>query len=79
MLSCSQAAPVEALQKRDLCMDARVKPGHAGRLMPDAARERVAKPPAGTALARAIWECLPGASERGEVQSLCNVNGDVCQ
>jgi len=28
MLGCSQAAPVEALHKRDLCMDCRVKPGN---------------------------------------------------
>src|SRR5215472_9437164 len=35
--------------------------------MPKAARARVASPPAGTALARATWECLPGRvrKERG--------------
>src|SRR5499427_10481521 len=37
------------------------RPGHsARRITPSAARERVASPPAGTALARATWECLPG-------------------
>jgi hypothetical protein len=37
-------------------------------MMPKAARERVAKPPAGTALARAAWECLPGHVRLGEVR-----------
>jgi hypothetical protein len=34
-------------------------------LMPNAARERVASPPAGTVLARAIRECLPGRVRDG--------------
>jgi hypothetical protein len=55
----------------------------AGRLMPDAARERVANPPAGTALARAIWECLPGRVRKGRGSALyvtetgTNVNRSV--
>ena len=41
--------------------------------MPNAARARVASPPAGTALAHATWECLPGRVRLGEVRSICNV------
>jgi hypothetical protein len=35
--------------------------------MPNAARERVASPPAGAALTRAIRPCLPGHVRKGEV------------
>jgi len=37
--------------------------------MPKADRARVASPPAGTALARAAWECLPSRvrQERGSI------------
>jgi hypothetical protein len=46
-------------------------PGHSAEgLMPKAARERVASPPAGTALARAIWECLPGRVRKGRGSEL---------
>ena len=45
-------------------------------LMPKAARARVASPPAGTALARAAKECLPGRVRLGEVRNLCNRNRD---
>jgi hypothetical protein len=38
--------------------------------MPKAARERVASPPAGTALARAIRECLPGRVREGRGSEL---------
>jgi hypothetical protein len=37
--------------------------------MPNAARERVASPRAGAALARAIRLCLPGRVRLGEVRS----------
>jgi len=40
----------------------------AGEMMPNAARERVARPRAGTALARAAWVCLPGRVRRGEIR-----------
>src|SRR5690242_20844192 len=52
-------------------------------MMPKAARARVASPPAGTALARAARECLPGRvrQERGSILhvtiSVTNVNGTV--
>src|ERR1700752_3833253 len=40
---------------------------------PNAARERVAKPRAGTALARAAWECLQTATESsGEIRGIRN-------
>ena len=51
--------------------------------MPKAARARVASPPAGTALARAAKECLPGRvlTGRGSILhvtlSVTNVNGTV--
>jgi len=51
--------------------------------MPKAARARVASPPAGTALARAIRECLPGRvrQRRGSIQnvtlSVTHVNDTV--
>ena len=47
--------------------------------MPKAARARVASPPAGTALAPAAWECLPGRVRRGEVRTACNYNSDNSQ
>jgi hypothetical protein len=37
----------------------------AGELMPKTARVRVASPPAGTALARAAWDCLPSRVREG--------------
>src|ERR1700745_3647423 len=44
------------------------RPSHSARgLMPNAARERVASPPAGAALTRAIRPCLPGHVRKGEV------------
>ena len=58
--------------------------GHnAGEMMPNAARERLAKPRAGTALARAAWVCLPGRVQLGrdsEVyvnETVTNVNENV--
>ena len=42
----------------------------AGRLMPDAARERIAKPPAGTALAPQSRECLPDRVRYGRGSTL---------
>jgi hypothetical protein len=51
--------------------------------MPKAARARVASPPAGTALARAIRDCLPGRvlTGRGSILhvtiSVTNVKGSV--
>jgi hypothetical protein len=51
--------------------------------MPKVARERVASPPAGTALARAIRECLPGRVRLGRdsimhvTLSVTNVNVSV--
>jgi len=48
--------------------------------MPKAARARVASPSAGTALARAAWDCLPGRVRLGEVWfAMCNRNKDICQ
>ena len=53
--------------------------------MPNAARERVASPPAGAALARAAWACLPGRVRRGEISnvhvttSVISVNSSVTQ
>jgi hypothetical protein len=42
------------------------RPSHSARgLMPNAARERVASPRAGTALTRAIRPCLPGHVRKG--------------
>jgi hypothetical protein len=38
-------------------------------LMPKAARERVASPRAGTALARTAWNASQAASEKGEVRN----------
>src|SRR5215472_5709135 len=49
-------------------------------MMPKAARARVASPPAGTALARAAWECLRGrARHRARFESVCNRKRDKCQ
>ena len=51
--------------------------------MPKAARARVASPPAGTALARAIRDCLPNRVRLGRdstvyvAQSVTNVNFSV--
>jgi hypothetical protein len=47
--------------------------------MPKAARARVASPPAGTALARAIRECLLGRVRVGRDSILCNAIGDIGQ
>jgi len=45
--------------------DSTSRAGHsAGRLMPDAARERIASPPAGTALAPQFGNASRTASER---------------
>ncbi len=41
---------------------------NAREMMPNAARERIAKPRAGTALARAAWACLPGRVRQGEIR-----------
>jgi hypothetical protein len=41
--------------------------------MPKAARARVASPPAGTALARAAWECLPDRVRIIRRDSICYV------
>jgi hypothetical protein len=52
----------------------------AGGMMPDAARERVAKPPAGTA--PAPWSGLPAGPcpiHGRDDSRLCNRNGDECQ
>src|SRR5690349_4467227 len=58
--------------------------GHnAGEMMPDAARERVASPPAGFALARAIRLCLPKSVRTGRdsegyvIETGTIVNGTV--
>jgi hypothetical protein len=45
-------------------------------LMPKAARARVASPPAGTALARAAWDCLPGRVRLGR-GSIVHVTSSV--
>jgi len=48
--------------------------------MPNAARERVASPPAGSALARASGACLPGRVLTGQdselyvIETVTNVN-----
>jgi hypothetical protein len=48
--------------------------------MPKAARERVANPPAGAALARAIRLCLPGRVRIGQDSfPVCNDISDKCQ
>jgi len=48
--------------------------------MPKTARARVASPPAGTALARAAWDCLPGRVRLGrDSYPTCNFIGDDCQ
>src|SRR5437764_569717 len=46
-------------------------------LMPKAARARVASPPAGAALVRAIRDCLPDRVRT--MGDACNHNGDNCQ
>jgi len=47
--------------------------------MPECPRERIAKPRAGTALARAVRECLPGRDRkgRGSVGGLISYGSDV--
>jgi hypothetical protein len=48
--------------------------------MPKAARVRVASPPAGTALARAIRDCRPEPRPSGaRFDPACNIVGDACQ
>ena len=62
---CMTGFPRPCLSQSSECTS---RPGPSAEgLMPKAARERVASPPAGTALARAIWECLPGRVRLGEV------------
>ena len=56
----------------------RVPVRSAGRLMPEAARERFASPPAGTALAP-LPRFASGAGPSRERDSLCNRNGYHCQ
>ncbi|MFZ0149518.1 MAG: hypothetical protein WAM72_14500, partial [Xanthobacteraceae bacterium] len=60
--------------------DCTSRPGPSAEgLMPKAARERVASPRAGTALARAIRLCLPGHVRLGEIRRICNLIGDERQ
>jgi hypothetical protein len=48
--------------------------------MPNAARERVASPPAGTALAPQSGTASRTASDsRARFGAICNENGDYCQ
>ena len=47
--------------------------------MPKAARARVASPPAGAALVRAIRDCLPDRVRTMGENAACNHNGDNCQ
>ena len=53
----------------------RVPVRSAGRLMPEAARERFASPPAGTALAP-LLRCASGAGPLRERDTHCNSNSD---
>ena len=53
---------------------------NAGEMMPSAARERVASPPAGSALARRSPGLPPGHDRiSGEIRSICNRKWDKCQ
>ena len=53
---------------------------NAGRAdIPEAARERVASPRAGTALARRLWPAGHSPSDEARFESACNVIGDVRQ
>jgi hypothetical protein len=66
---CLTGFPRPCLSQSSDCTS---RPGPSAEgLMPKAARERVASPPAGTALARAIRLCLPDRVRLGEIR-ICN-------